>query len=68
MNRVKYKYIIVVLVIGFIINSLGAVKKIMHQPGADKLLRIGLYMMVASGVTAVIKAVFSKSKNSFPDK
>lgn len=68
MSRVKYKYIIAVFIIGFLINLFGALQKILHAPHADKILTVAFYIMIISGVTAVIKLIFSKNKNSFLDK
>ena len=68
MAVIKYKYIIAVFIIGFVIGLFGFLQKILHAAGADKKLTIAFYIMAASGVVAVIKLIFSKSKNSFLDK
>ena len=68
MNRIKYKYIIAVFIVGFVINLFGALQKVLHYPNADKIMTIAFYIMATSGVVAVVKLIFSKSKNSFLDK
>ena len=68
MNRIKYKYIIAVFIVGFIINLFGALQKVLHYPNADKIMTIAFYIMATSGVVAVVKLIFSKNKNSFLDK
>ncbi len=68
MNRIKYKYIIAVFIIGFVMNLFGALQKVLHHPGADKIMTNAFYIMAASGVAAVIKLLFSKNKNSLLDK
>jgi hypothetical protein len=67
-NRIKYKYIIAVFIIGFVINLFGALQKVLHAPGADKIMTVAFYIMDASAVAAVIKLIFAKNKNSFLDK
>jgi uncharacterized membrane protein YdcZ (DUF606 family) len=68
MKRIKYKYIIAVFIIGFVINLFGALQKVLHYPNADKIITVAFYIMAASAVTAVIKLIFSNHKNSFLDK
>ena len=68
MSLVKYKYIIAVFIIGFETELFGFLQKIIHASNADKLLTIDFYIMAMSGITAVIKLIFSKNKNSFLDK
>jgi len=60
MTRVKYKYIVIVLVIGVIIYLLGTAKKIMHHPGADTLLTIAFCVVTVGIVAAMIKMLSSK--------
>jgi len=67
-NRIKYKYIIALFIIGFVINLFGALQKVLHAPGADKIMTVAFYIMATSGIVAVVKLIFSKNKNSFLDK
>ena len=68
MNSIKYRYIIAVFIIGFLAGLFGFLQKILHTANADKILTLAFYIMAVSGVVAVIKLIFSKSKNSFLDK
>lgn len=68
MTLIKYKYIIAVFIIGFVIGLFGFLRKILHAPDADKLLTTGFYAIAASSVVAVIKLIFSKNENSILDK
>jgi len=68
MNQIKYKYIIAVFIIGFVVNLFGALEKVLHAPKADKIMTIAFCIMATSAVVAVIKLIFSKNRNSFLDK
>ena len=68
MSLFKYRYIVAVFIIGFVTELFGFLQKIIHASNADKLLTIDFYIMAMSGITAVIKLIFSKNKNSFLDK
>ena len=68
MNFIKYKHIIAIFIIGFIINLFAALQKILHMPRANMMFNIAFYIMAASGLLAVVKLIATKDKNSFLDK
>jgi hypothetical protein len=68
MHLIKYKHIVALFIIGFIVNLFAALQKILHTPNADFLFKIAFYIMATSGVIAVIKLLMTKNKDSFLDK
>ncbi len=56
MNFIKYKHIIAIFIIGFIINLFGALQKILHTPIANMMFTIAFCIMATSGLVAVITA------------
>lgn len=68
MAAVKYKYIIAVFILGFILNLFGALQKVLHSSHADQIMAVAFCIMAVSGIAAIIKLIFSKNKNSFLDK
>jgi predicted membrane channel-forming protein YqfA (hemolysin III family) len=68
MHLIKYKHIVALFIIGFIVNLFGALQKILHRANADMVFTIAFYTMATSGLIAVIKLLVTKNKDSFLDK
>ncbi|HLP19493.1 MAG TPA: hypothetical protein VK174_04300 [Chitinophagales bacterium] len=63
----KTKYAIVIFVAGFCIDFIGALLKIMHWPGANALLIIGMILKVAGGILFLYKLLRYKELKNFLD-
>jgi len=57
----KFVPALILLILGSVIITIGALFKIMHWPGADILLIGGTLLEVASGIMAI--AVLLRNKN-----
>jgi hypothetical protein len=68
MHFIKYKYLIALFIIGFIVNMFAALQKILHTPNADFIFMVAFFVMATSALIAVIKLVVTKNKDSFLDK
>ncbi len=65
MDFIKYKHIIAIFILGFIINLFAALQKTLHTPIANRMFIVAFCVMAASGLMAVIKLIATKDKNSF---
>ena len=65
MRFIKYKHIIALFIVGFIVNLFGALQKLIHAPMANLLFKIAFFIMATSGVIAVIKLLLTKDKIHF---
>jgi len=65
MRKIKYKYIIVLFLVGMGLRTLGALAKIMHTSNADWLLVISSFVMIAGVLPGIIKIIATKDKKSF---
>jgi Na+/melibiose symporter-like transporter len=63
----KYKHIIAVFIIGYILKIVGAWAKITHQAYANAVISIAFIILIISCILLLIKVLFSK-KNSSLDK
>ncbi len=68
MQKIKYKYIIALFIIGFILNFYASLLKILHAPNADFVFKIAFSLMAISGILAVAKLLCTESKDSFLNK
>lgn len=57
----KYKYGIIIIIIGFIITVFGAWAKILHLSFANTALTVGMFTKITGGIFLIIK-IF-KDKN-----
>lgn len=64
----KYKYIIIIFVIGMIATIIGALFKLMHWPNASTLLTFGLLSEALSGILLIIKLITNKDNTHFLNK
>jgi hypothetical protein len=51
---------LIILLIGFLIRTIGALLKIRHWPGADETLMIGFLIMIAAIIILIIKVISIK--------
>ena len=61
----KNKHILVIFVVAAILVIVGALFKIMHWPGANPVLFVGMIGQVIAGVLTVFKLVTNKNEKSF---
>ncbi len=64
MRKLKYKYIIVLFLVGVGLRTLGTLAKIMHTSNADWLLAVSSFLMIAV-LIGIIKVIATKDKKSF---
>ncbi|WP_313805733.1 GldL-related protein [Flavobacterium sp.] len=64
----KYKYILILFILGFMLSVIGALFKIMHWPGASKMLLFGMLSEAFSGLLLIIKIIKDQNPNSFLNK
>ncbi len=63
----KVKYIIALLLIGWIVMIVGALYKLTHKPGADLVLTIGTGIKVVAIFLGIVKLFTSKKFRNFLD-
>ena len=51
----KFKYILIVLLIGLLLTLSGSLFKIMHWPGAHKMLLVGSFVKITAIILAIWK-------------
>lgn len=51
----KIKHALVIFILGFLINLIGALFKIMHWPFANILLVVATFLEVAGGILFLVK-------------
>ncbi|MFT3979784.1 MAG: hypothetical protein QM687_04885 [Ferruginibacter sp.] len=56
----KYKHILSIFILGFILQVLGAMLKITHAPGADNWLKVSAGIIILSAILLIIKLLKSK--------
>lgn len=59
----KYKYLIVVFIAGYILKFFGTWAKITHQSYANTLISIAFIILIASSLLILIKVLISKKDN-----
>lgn len=68
MRFIKYKHIITLFIIGFVVNLYAGLQKILHTANADNLFKIAFFIMATSALLAILKLLSTKNKDSFLDK
>lgn len=64
----RYKHVIAILVLGFIIGFVGAWAKILHFSWANYVLTISIIIKVMAGVLLIIKLITDKTSKNFLNK
>ncbi|MFN8282910.1 MAG: hypothetical protein U0U67_06825 [Chitinophagales bacterium] len=64
----RYKHIISVLVLGFVIGFFGAWAKIMHFSWANYPLTVSMMVKVIAGICLIIKLITDKTSKNFLNK
>lgn len=57
----KYKHIIIIFILGFILIILGALFKILHWQFASELLTVGTFLKILSGILLILKLLTNKN-------
>ena len=61
----KLKYILAILILGFLFDIVGALFKIQHWPYGSELLTIGTLIKLVSGILLISKLLFTKKGKEF---
>ncbi|MEP6676330.1 MAG: hypothetical protein ABJA78_14295 [Ferruginibacter sp.] len=64
----KYKHVLAVFLVGFIMQLFGSFGRIMHTAWANKSLTIGFGLMILAAIMLVVKILTVKNKNHFLNK
>lgn len=64
----KYRYILIVFILGFVITVIGALFKLMHWPGASLMLILGMLSEALAGIMLIIKIIKDQNPNGFLNK
>lgn len=64
----RYKHVIAVLVLGFVIGFIGAWAKILHFSWSNYVLTASMFIKVIAGVLLIIKLITDKTSNNFLNK
>jgi uncharacterized membrane protein len=67
-SSIKFKYIIVIFIISWILLSVGALFKIQSWPYASEMLTVGTVFQVISYLLTLLKVAFYKDPDSFLNK
>ena len=61
MKYIKYKYIVILLIIAVLIWVYASLQKILHAPNADLLFKVSFFVVFVCGLLAILKVILDKN-------